>query len=258
MTSRSSWIRINQKKIVKWVFLLLQEHHARLGLKVYSWAGPEGIGTPRLSFFFDTARTFPPGFEPYGVPAHEALDMSLYQLQVGTFNGTQEHPDQGTRELRTKEILPWIEQQLDVQRHYQAVYEKFNGTFPYETKKPSNEVRAAHYLYSWNVFGLWSSSLDRALDYCTLAMWPDSYATVDWRRHAYKTFCKVLDPWDILVLSTKCESRVFWDLNGLIFKPDGSALDLRQLLHGAVSPLNAVGRVEAFLQNDQFCFHPTV
>ena len=79
--------QVNRQKIPKWVFMLLKQHHERLGLKVSAWSGPEGIGTPRLSFYFDRVR-MDDGTPQYFFDLAEdakSVDMQIYQATVGVF-----------------------------------------------------------------------------------------------------------------------------------------------------------------------------
>ena len=110
----------NRRKIPKWVFLLLKEHHERLGLKIAAWSGPEGIGTPRFSFFFDRVRLHdgsPRYFFDFGDNTN-SVEMQMYQAAIGVCSPLpghpQLHPMQSKVDLRSSKVIPWLNEQLRI------------------------------------------------------------------------------------------------------------------------------------------------
>lgn len=231
MNTDSHHFRINQRKILKWVFLLLQQHHQRLGLKACAWSGPAGINIDRISFFFHSVRD--PESPLPGIPL---TDMCIYQASLGVCNGINEHPDQHSRELRTNEIVPWLEQQLGViQRYHQLCA---SHVFPVQTNVDQNPfqmatwvAKADAYLLSWNVFGHWCRHQAKRVMYYSLGTFPWNLEQPSWIEPARQMFAGTVDPFDILVLlkpDSWLPSR-YWLMTGNVVDVNGSALDLNVL-----------------------------
>jgi hypothetical protein len=242
MNKPTSFAVINQRKILKWVFRILENHHRRLGLKAFAWAGPDGLNIHRISFFFDGVR-----HKDGGAPLIDWTAMSMYQSWLGVCGGIEDHPEQKRRELRTEEILPWLEGQLGVIAHYQKLSARYH--FPYENtgEDPRWELRANAYLLTWNVFSRWCMRNPKPLLYYTLATFPCDHGPPDWLDPAIKTFAHIADPFDILVImdTTSYEPALFWITTGHVISVNGMAIDLNVLARTTPDAKELAKRVEA-------------
>ena len=151
----SAIFRTNQRKIYKWIYLLLKKHNYRLGLKIICWSGPPGINNPYFSFFFYPIRdnnghpiyNFKLIEEDYFAPV-------LYQDHIGLPGwavGSQlTYPNQDTLEIRTNKVFPWIEEELNIIKLSQElkILKKL------ESGKPEFwEQTCEKYLLSWKLLG---------------------------------------------------------------------------------------------------------
>ena len=250
-----SCLQVNQRKILKWVFLILQEHHERLGLKVMAWDGGPGPGG-RLGFYFHTVLNPHERFGAYRLPANHGLDMSMYQERVGVFEGTQDYSAQAAVEMRTKEVLPKLERELDVVGNYHKAYE--GHRFPHQEADPTWPGRAAVYLYSWNVFGLWQAKRKVSARYYSIASFPWDYVKPRWLEETERGLAQVIDCKDVLVLiDDQWLPQVFWNLNGGVTRlSDRRAVNLRLCQTQGVPPAEAVGLIDKLLGGlDLQCHH---
>jgi hypothetical protein len=231
--------RTNQKKIIKWTFLLLQRHHERLGLKAFGWAGPSGLWIQRIGFFFDSVRDETEGYPRPPRFAGEDLSrisMGTYQHVVGVQSGIQVHPDQDKRELRTEkdEMVEWYDRQLDIV----GAYQRTRGTFPFQSKDGSKDDQrswqawqetAKKYLLTWEVFRYWLSFQKKPLAFYSLGSFPWDYVKPGWLDSAISAFLPT-DPWDVIVLMGKNgEPAIFWKPDGTVVFADGNAIFLPRL-----------------------------
>ena len=214
--------RLNQRKLYKWLFLLLQKHHERLGLKVLCWSGPDGIGTARLSLFFQR------GDEPPSERQLPVFDMHLYQHAISIRqnpSGDALHPprDQSTVELRTDEMLPWLETNLGIVLRAQQ-----QGTYPLPKSNSAWwSAAAVRYLRSWNVLGLVLKALPR---FVTLESIGASSVHAEEGAEAsawLETFYPEVSRIDVLHFrDQESGAPIFWLHSGRLCKASGQSLDL--------------------------------
>lgn len=224
--------RLNQRKLYKWLFLLLQKHHERLGLKVLAWSGPDGIGTHRISLYFDV------GSEPIAVSEVPVLGMHLYQSSISVrheVSGDVQYPpkNQAKVELRTQDTLPWLESKL-------AVIEKSQKQQVFPLPQASSAwwpAAAQRYLRSWNVLGLLLKAIPEFVALETLGASAvhaeESQLAQSWATAFYPEVSRT----DILHFrDSQSGDPIFWLHSGRVCKASGQSLDLNVLRQKGLKP----------------------
>lgn len=244
---KSAIFQLNRRKIYKWVFFLLKEHHRRVGLKVWAYSAPSGIATPRFSFFFDRIR------DENGRPMKhfelngQTVEMQIYQWKVGVFQPLREgepkdHPLQSKKELRTKDMLPWLNEQLRIR----SLCSSLGKRVLEPQDDPAWQHRSERYLLSWNVLGLYLAKQQGFIRLQTVdSSW--DYVKPDYIEDV-KRFLPEADWDDVLVFPTSdSPDQRYWLHTGRIVRKDGESLDFYQLMKGGM-PLEQVSqRVAEFM-----------
>lgn len=243
---KSPTFQKNRRKIYKWVFLLLKEHHERLGLKVTAWSGPEGIGTPRLSFFFERLRQQSGSPEYHFALASEQVGMQMYQWNVGVFQPLPGHPqlvpEQSTVELRTKKMLPWFNEQLRIIPIYQTLGDRL---LP-EKVVENWQQRAERYLHSWNVLGMYLAKKAGFVRLESIGGTGWSYVEPAYIKDAQRFLSEARQE-DILIFEKGPDDWLYWLHTGRIVRRNGESLDFFQLSKGGMPLEKVVDRVSHFV-----------
>lgn len=144
---------INQNKIPKTVYLLLQKYHRLFGLGVSAWSKPPG--NYYFSFFSHAV------IDEHGRPLHFPEVFGKYRLTIyqthlglpawGNDDHQEEHQDWRQRELRSKEMLTWVEERLTLRQFfhdYSNDIDRWRNIYTVE--------QSERYLLTWNVLGLFA------------------------------------------------------------------------------------------------------
>ena len=239
---------VNRRKIFKWIYLLLEKHHHRLGLKAMG-------GIQMVHLFFSTALSQGSADQDFcGVyrnPIQQSHRDFIYTQTVGVVTCGDMFPHQAQRELRTDEVLPLLEAKLGIESRREVLRGRFK--FPYQLQEAGWQERAAVYLYCWNVFGYWQSAQPAPARFSSLAAFPCEYGKPEWLQRLESSLAMVADPKDIyLILAPDWKPAAFWDLNGSVSLPDGSSVDLRTCQQQGKSTDHALKLVKELLADAEF------
>lgn len=247
----SQMFELNRRKVYKWVFLLLERHHERLGLKVLAWSGPQGIGTPYFTFYFDAVKND----EGHIITQFDLGDrnsnhsMTMYQGLIGlpewAVGDQMEHPDQSILELRTEQLLSWYEQHLRVIDCSQPLWSCIDTTIQ---QRLHWSAAVERYLLSWRMLGHVMASLPEFVPLETVGESTDpAYGVPDYVRDVDR-FLPEMASEDIVILTGKpFKQEFYWLHAGRVYTMLGECLDFYQMIKGGYSFGDVLSRIKMFL-----------
>jgi len=209
-----NYSEINRAKIPKVVYLLLQKYHRIYGLGVIGWF--KQPGSHYFSFFSQAV------YEGRGRPKHlpelwGRYKLTLYQDHLGmpargNDSVQAQHPHLHDRELRSKDMVQWIEEHLTLPqffRDYSAEIDRW--------RRKCTVEQSERYLLTWNVMGLYAKA-KKGMIY--VAGSDPNYGMSDQKRKAASALGIQNPQIDLHV----CRSLVFGS-NAKVYLPDGNVVD---------------------------------
>jgi len=246
----SQILEVNRRKIYKWIFMLLEEQHKRLGLKVLCHSCPPGINNPCFTFYFDSIRT-ESGLviTQFPVSGNTLHSMTMYQHTVGMpawATGPQvEHPMQTQQELRTHSVMPWLKQTLKIIECGQVMSGRIE---PDLQKRPHWDISCERYLLSWKMLGHYMASLPEFQPLETVGgsepMFNPPYIR-DAKRFLPVTFDDIL----VFAQGIHADDLKYWLHTGCIYRAGGECIDFYQMIKGGKTFETVLARVTSFMNH---------